>query len=286
MKQADRRGPEPAGRPQGIPGPRRRLGRGGAGRRSPCKLIAPDKSGDFHDALLDRAGQVNGDVALAVAEQTRPRHRRDQGQAMERRGQGDHHRSLRPRPRTRPDRHAVLCDGGRGGVGAVGYDALKAQDRRRRAPTAPTRRPADAGTLGRRDHPKARLAVAGLSLPRPTPYNGATLGDGARRRGVTEVVDSWRSPSSSSTDRTSTCSASASRRIYGGKTLAEIGEDCAAPASDFGLAVDFRQTNHEGVLVDWIQEAGDEADGIVINPAPTPTPRSRSTMRSARSASR
>jgi 3-dehydroquinate dehydratase II len=54
--------------------------------------------------------------------------------------------------------------------------------------------------------------------------------------------------------------------IYGGRTLAEIGEDCAAAGRDLDLAVDFRQTNHEGVLVDWIQEAATAADGIIINP--------------------
>ena len=32
-----------------------------------------------------------------------------------------------------------------------------------------------------------------------------------------------------------------------------------------GLAIDFRQSNHEGDLVDWIQEAGDKAAGIVLN---------------------
>jgi 3-dehydroquinate dehydratase-2 len=54
--------------------------------------------------------------------------------------------------------------------------------------------------------------------------------------------------------------------IYGGKTLDEIGEDCRAAGRESGLDVDFRQSNHEGVLVDWIQEAADSADGIVINP--------------------
>ena len=54
--------------------------------------------------------------------------------------------------------------------------------------------------------------------------------------------------------------------IYGGRTLAEIGEDCAAAGRGLGLTVDFRQTNHEGVLVDWIQEAATAADGIIINP--------------------
>ena len=37
-------------------------------------------------------------------------------------------------------------------------------------------------------------------------------------------------------------------------------------ASGLGLAVDFRQSNHEGVLVDWIQEAAAAARGIVLNP--------------------
>ncbi|MEO3385723.1 type II 3-dehydroquinate dehydratase [Mesorhizobium sp. CAU 1741] len=54
--------------------------------------------------------------------------------------------------------------------------------------------------------------------------------------------------------------------IYGGKTLEAIGEDCAAEAARLGLEVDFRQSNHEGVLVDWIQEAGAVAKGLVINP--------------------
>ncbi|MGB6119758.1 MAG: type II 3-dehydroquinate dehydratase [Mesorhizobium sp.] len=54
--------------------------------------------------------------------------------------------------------------------------------------------------------------------------------------------------------------------IYGGKTLEQIGEDCRAAGSKLGLDVDFRQSNHEGVLVDWIQEAGSAAKGLVINP--------------------
>ena len=54
--------------------------------------------------------------------------------------------------------------------------------------------------------------------------------------------------------------------IYGGKTLPMIGEDCRAEATRLGIEVDFRQSNHEGVLVDWIQEAGSKAKGLVINP--------------------
>lgn len=54
--------------------------------------------------------------------------------------------------------------------------------------------------------------------------------------------------------------------IYGGKTLESVAEDCRAAGARLGLEVDFRQTNHEGTLVDWIQEAGEKAAGIVINP--------------------
>jgi 3-dehydroquinate dehydratase-2 len=54
--------------------------------------------------------------------------------------------------------------------------------------------------------------------------------------------------------------------VYGKTTLAEIGDACRAAGKGLGLTVDFRQTNHEGVLVDWIQEAGEAAAGIVINP--------------------
>ena len=53
--------------------------------------------------------------------------------------------------------------------------------------------------------------------------------------------------------------------IYGGKTLAGVEEECKAAAAELGLAADFRQSNHEGALVDWIQEAGDKAAGVVLN---------------------
>lgn len=55
--------------------------------------------------------------------------------------------------------------------------------------------------------------------------------------------------------------------IYGGKDLAAIEQDCRDAGKDLGLSIDFRQSNHEGDLVDWIQEAGEKAVGIVINPA-------------------
>lgn len=51
---------------------------------------------------------------------------------------------------------------------------------------------------------------------------------------------------------------------YGAQTLADIESGCREVAREQGFALDFRQTNHEGVLVDWIQGASDCA-GVVIN---------------------
>jgi len=53
--------------------------------------------------------------------------------------------------------------------------------------------------------------------------------------------------------------------IYGGQTLADIEVLCKAEGEKLGFSVDFRQSNHEGDLVDWIHEAGDVAAGIAIN---------------------
>ena len=55
--------------------------------------------------------------------------------------------------------------------------------------------------------------------------------------------------------------------IYGHQTLDDVRALCEARASSLGHVVVFRQSNHEGVLVDWIQEARDAACALVINPA-------------------
>lgn len=54
--------------------------------------------------------------------------------------------------------------------------------------------------------------------------------------------------------------------IYGAQTLADVEAICRAAGDEFGLSIDFRQSNHEGELVTWIQEALGTADGILINP--------------------
>jgi 3-dehydroquinate dehydratase-2 len=53
--------------------------------------------------------------------------------------------------------------------------------------------------------------------------------------------------------------------IYGSETLDDIRRRTEARGRALGLAVDFRQSNSEGQLVDWIQEARENADGIVLN---------------------
>jgi 3-dehydroquinate dehydratase-2 len=55
--------------------------------------------------------------------------------------------------------------------------------------------------------------------------------------------------------------------VYGHDTLADIERRLAARAKPLGLAIAMRQSNHEGVLVDWVQEAAQGgAAGIILNP--------------------
>ncbi|MFZ5960061.1 type II 3-dehydroquinate dehydratase [Pseudomonas knackmussii] len=54
---------------------------------------------------------------------------------------------------------------------------------------------------------------------------------------------------------------------YGYETLADVEALCHARADELGLQVEFRQTNHEGQLIDWIHQARSRCAGIVINPA-------------------
>ncbi len=54
---------------------------------------------------------------------------------------------------------------------------------------------------------------------------------------------------------------------YGHETLADISKLCADTAAEQGLAIEFRQTNHEGEVLDWIHTARGRCAGILINPA-------------------
>lgn len=55
--------------------------------------------------------------------------------------------------------------------------------------------------------------------------------------------------------------------VYGRQTLAEIERDVRAKAAGRGIEVGFRQTNHEGELVSWIQSAPGDWDVLVVNAA-------------------
>jgi 3-dehydroquinate dehydratase-2 len=55
--------------------------------------------------------------------------------------------------------------------------------------------------------------------------------------------------------------------IYGRETLADIEAACRRFGAGRSLEIEFRQTNHEGVLIDWVQEARDQAAAIILNPA-------------------
>ena len=55
--------------------------------------------------------------------------------------------------------------------------------------------------------------------------------------------------------------------IYGAHTLKDVEALCRNTGAELGLEIAFRQSNHEGELVTWIQEARQSADAILINPA-------------------
>lgn len=57
------------------------------------------------------------------------------------------------------------------------------------------------------------------------------------------------------------------KALYGERSYAALCALIAAHAKKRGVEADVRQSNHEGVLVDWVQEALGRYDGIVLNPA-------------------
>src|SRR5208283_2008892 len=55
--------------------------------------------------------------------------------------------------------------------------------------------------------------------------------------------------------------------IYGRETLADVEADCRRVGAGLGLEIEFRQSNREYEIIDWIHDARGHAAGIVINPA-------------------
>lgn len=54
-------------------------------------------------------------------------------------------------------------------------------------------------------------------------------------------------------------------QVYGHETLADVRRRAEAAAARVGLTVDFRQSNHEGQLIDWVHEARDKGAGLIVN---------------------
>jgi 3-dehydroquinate dehydratase-2 len=55
--------------------------------------------------------------------------------------------------------------------------------------------------------------------------------------------------------------------VYGRDTLADIHAATVRHAASHGLSIEFRQSNHEGVLIDWLQEARTKGAGVILNAA-------------------
>lgn len=55
--------------------------------------------------------------------------------------------------------------------------------------------------------------------------------------------------------------------LYGSTTLPQVEHLCRRVAREVGLQCEFRQSNHEGYLVDWVQEAREKGAAVIINPA-------------------
>ncbi|WP_179405343.1 type II 3-dehydroquinate dehydratase [Burkholderia guangdongensis] len=56
-------------------------------------------------------------------------------------------------------------------------------------------------------------------------------------------------------------------QIYGAETLADVERRCHAAADGLGLEVEFRQSNAEHELIDWLHAGRHDVEGVVINPA-------------------
>ena len=54
--------------------------------------------------------------------------------------------------------------------------------------------------------------------------------------------------------------------LYGHETLHDIARDCDLTADQVGLTLTHLQSNHEGQLIDWIHQAREDAEGIIMNP--------------------
>ncbi len=58
-----------------------------------------------------------------------------------------------------------------------------------------------------------------------------------------------------------------SKDVYGAETFEQLGTRCKRTAKRLGMTLEFQQSNAEGEIIDWIQEAAKKADGVIINGA-------------------
>lgn len=106
--------------------------------------------------------------------------------------------------------------------------------------------------------------AAALYLPPPSPYKGGHSTGRAAQRGrhfvvMTATIFVLNGPNLN-------LLGTREPEVYGTDTLADIEQRLAARAAAAGFKIEMRQTNHEGTLVDWVQEAGRTACGIILNP--------------------
>ena len=220
------------------------------------KIAAPDRYADFHRELLSGSGQADERHALAVVD--------DLGidVAKVKAAMAD------------PEVAATIEEvyGMATKLGLTGTPTYV--DRRRGRLRRGRRRGARGEDRGRARLRQGDLLTAPAGTAAGPPFNSLRRKPirAARRSSLRAIpaftgVPDWPRTSSSSTDRTSTCSAPASRRSTGRRPWRTSRRPAGSgPRPSASAAVEFRQTNHEGVLVDWIQEAGARGAAVVINP--------------------
>jgi 3-dehydroquinate dehydratase-2 len=102
--------------------------------------------------------------------------------------------------------------------------------------------------------------AAGLSLSRPSAYKAGDFKGAAMAKSATKTVYVLNGPNLN-------LLGTREPQIYGHSTLKDVEKLCRKTAEMHGLGVEFRQSNHEGMIVDWLQEAGaNKAAGVVLNP--------------------
>jgi 3-dehydroquinate dehydratase II len=106
-----------------------------------------------------------------------------------------------------------------------------------------------------------------VPIKRTTPWRGGEFARADRTRGAPSMAKSTARTIYVLNGPNLNLLGTREPHIYGRSSLKDVEKLCRKTADTHGFAVEFRQSNHEGVIVDWIQEAGaKKAVGIVFNP--------------------